>query len=118
MTKKPIHETLFYSGNQGEGFTCNPDETLGLEDRGDFKLGNEVLTLLKETTLEGFFDFPHRFEGFNCKTGMVFFCGYENDLFGGTRYFKVIHLLTPKRIFVMYTPKSGRDYNFINGVWK
>lgn len=110
-------QTCFYSNNQGEGFTSDELMIYG-EDRGEFKVGAEMISIGTKTTLNGFFDFPHEFIVFIDGKGMGFHCGCETDLFGMTHYYKVIHLLSPTRLFVMYTRKSGRDWNFINGAWK
>lgn len=112
----PKRETVFFADTQGEGLVLENGEYF--EDRGEINVGTETLTIGKSTTLDGFFDFPHEFRGFNGDRGMVFWVGFENDLFGGVHYYKVIHFIKPTRLFVLYKPGSGRDWNFVNGEWK
>jgi hypothetical protein len=111
-------ENVFFSNSQGEGLISNTKDISIERNSQETHLGNNTFNVGCSITLDGFFSFPHEFVGRIKGNELVFYCGFEFDLFEERHFFKVINYITPKRIFVMYTPQSGRDYNFVNGIWK
>lgn len=111
-------ETILFSNNQGEGI-IHVSKDLDIDKTPvQITLGNTTFNIGSQIDLDGFFDFKHEYVGRLSERALVFYCGNEIDLFEERHFFKVINYITPKRIFVMYTYQSGRDYNFVENKWK
>ena len=111
-------ERVIFSHNQGQGIISETKDILIDKTPGVLKLGNTSFDIGDSITLDGFFDFPHEFVGSINNNRLIFYCGSDANLFETHHYFKVICYISPTRIFVMYTEISGRDYNWVNGIWK
>jgi hypothetical protein len=111
-------ETIMFSSNQGEGIIHDSKDLDIDKTPVEITLGNTKFNIGSNVDLDGFFDFPHEYVGRLSERALVFYCGNDTDLFETRHFFKVINYITPKRIFVMYSYQSGRDYNFVENKWK
>lgn len=82
------------------------------------EIAGETLHPDTDTTLLDFFSRPVLFLGVKDGNEAIFHIGSEKDLFQEKHYFEVVFIITPTRIFQLYAPGSGRDFNFINQKWK
>ncbi len=83
-------------------------------------INNEEIKPGKLTHLSNFFAHELKYIGKlkdhdNC---LVFYLGSNKSLFEEVHYFKCIHKISETRLFDKYTEISGRDFNYINGIWK
>lgn len=139
-----IKSTLFTDSQGGGYITDQPEyfeeaylfkpETQGAESEAlarcfDLKIGNR-------STLLDFFIRPILYVGQHLETGGHIFrlneatringklvsdpigaqikFDYTPDLF----YYQEVFIISPTRIFLMYNPYGGRDWNLVNGKWK
>jgi len=110
-------ETILYSNSMGEGIILKNDDPL-LVRKENRVVNNETLIPGQLTSMSNYFRHPIEFCGVISKNTLVFFIGYTQDLFKKKSYYQIVHLITEKRLFSMYSPGAGRDHNFINGKWK
>lgn len=69
------------------------------------------------TDLVGFFCRPLKYLGTRGKNRMVFYIGAGDGIFP-EHYFQSVLWLSETRIYEQFKPNAGRDFNFVNGVWK
>ena len=112
---------VLFSTNEGEGIITEGDEVptaLPLT----VKVVDEQLTPGTMTTLKDFFNRPLEYLGTDAEypqhKKMIFHIGTDESSLFPKRYYKVISLVSPKRLFIMFRPHAGRDFNFIKGQWK
>lgn len=79
----------------------------------------EVLYVGKMTDLCGFFAKPMIYLGVIDGNEMLFYNGAGGaTLFGQKHFWQSMIRLSKTRIFSMYSPRAGRDWNYVNGEWK
>lgn len=114
-------EATFFSNNMGEGYISDdPIEMEQLLDKKNIFVANENIEPGQETTINGFYTKAIKYVGV-LKTNhqaIIFYIGQRVDLFSTTHYYQLLYLIDNDRLFEMFTEKSGRDFNFINGKWK
>ncbi|MFC4262447.1 hypothetical protein ACFOWM_06145 [Ferruginibacter yonginensis] len=119
--KSPM-EKVIYSSNMGLGIICEDDEPLPVNNT-PINVAGEVLNVGTKTTMSGYFKKPLEYCGLlageELETNvMVFHIGDVQNLFKKLRYYQCIYWVEQNRLFEKYTESSGRDYKFINGIWK
>lgn len=110
-------EYTIFSKNQGGGY-ISKDEIIDYRFKKivvSFEFG--TIQPLIETNLGGFFCRKLTYLGCDNKE-LLFHIGTEKNLFETTVYYQSVYKISDTRIFLMYSNIAGRDYNFINGIWK
>lgn len=115
-----------FSNNQGCGYILSSAEELktfeAKVERKAFQVGGSWLEPDQETTLDGHLSRPVRYLGAISKENnpieLIFFLGSTKSLFEEKHYFQCIFLVSSSRIFELFSPTAGRDFNFIKGIWK
>lgn len=110
-------ETVYFADAQGSGYIT--ENKSDVETRLDpVDLGGHTIEPGAFTDINGFFARPLEYLGLIDSKNMVFYIGSDSDLHGTKHYFQFMLWLSPTRFFEAFKPGSGRDFNFVNGVWK
>jgi hypothetical protein len=109
-------EKVIYSDNCGEGLILYNDEKINIKPLL-VKIANEIIHPGEKTTMSGYFKEPLLYCGLYRKA-LVFYIGTEQNLFESIHYYQIVHKISENRLFSMFRFDSGRDFNFINGIWK
>jgi len=96
----------------GEGIVLPESEQFKLFPE-EYLLAEELIKPGDKTDLRGFFNRKLQYLGADGSGEMVFFMGNSK----GRNYYQVVCYITPKDMFIMYAPKSGRNYTFKKGAW-
>ena len=111
------HYTLF-SDNQGCGYIFDNETDIHQFIKPiTIAVGTEMINPGDLTNLDNYLTRKVKYLGVVDGNGMIFYYGSDNNLFP-RYYYGLIFIITKHRIFEMYSPKGGRDQNFINGKWK
>jgi hypothetical protein len=117
-----MKEVLF-SSNGGLGIILQNENEADFIEPKEISLAGCRLIPDQLTDLNGMFLRPIRYAGVqkNPKPeGSVVMCFHTGDhrnLFGTESYYYCFYKISEDKIFTMYSPISGRDYNWINGQW-
>lgn len=112
-------EFVYFSHKQGSGYILNNDKDIYRKaEKVEFTLNNTVFKPGEKTTLFNHWSKEAEYIGLIDKTEAVFLLGSDHNLFTKYWYYSSVFIIDTNRIFVNYSPGSGRDYYFINGVWK
>lgn len=106
---------VVYSDNQGSGYIHNERNELEkyLVKKSVTINGCEI-KVGEKTTLNGHFANPIEYIGTIDKNEMVFYIGAADGLY----FFQSVFKIQEDRIFEMFSPISGRDFYYVNGIWK
>lgn len=111
-------ETVIFSDRQGSGYTCTNDQEINsIAQKLSIQVNSQTINPGEQTTLNGFFCRPLEYIGRN-ETEAIFCMGNTEDLFNQVWYYQSVYIIADKRIYLIYGPNFGRDYNLINGRWK
>lgn len=108
-------EHVVYGDNQGSGYIHNERFELDkyIEKKSVTINGCEI-KVGEKTTLNNHFANPLEYLGMIGKNEMVFFIGAADGLY----FFQSIFKIQEDRIFEMFSPIAGRDFYYVNGIWK
>lgn len=106
-----------YSNNGGEGLILTGNQRPDIR-KESITVAGTTLVPGETSDLAGYFSCPLLFCGIMNKNSLVFLIGFESDLFTDTFYYQVINRISETRLFSMFTPNAGRDFNYINKKWK
>jgi hypothetical protein len=70
------------------------------------------------TDLSGHFCRGLEYLGLIGENEMIFKIGEISDLFRTSFYYQAVFRIAEERIFEIFSPGAGRDFLFINGIWK
>lgn len=110
-------ETKYFSHGQGSGYIEASKEAVEVRAEAR-KLGGEVIAPNTMTTLQGHFCRELEYLGVRDKNEMIFYIGSDENLYDAKHYFQSVLWVSETRIYEHFKPQSGRDYNFVGGVWK
>jgi len=110
-------EEVVFSNVQGSGYICESKDAVETRP-GSVELGGATLSPGTFSDLNGFFARPLEYLGLRDRTEMVFYIGSDEQVFKTLHYFQSVLWLSPTRFFEMFGYEHGRDFNFVNGVWK
>ena len=110
---------VIYNNKIGMGYILPPSVNINDHLQAvPVTVGSETIQPNTETTLSGYFNIlPALYVGMR-ENEMIFFLGNEEDLFESKNYYLGMIKLTEKRIFSMFSHRAGRDFNFVNNMWK
>jgi len=114
-----VEHTIF-RGGIGEGILTDVGEVIPDLVKQSVTVVDTVIEPDTMTDLLGHWRCPIRYVGMILPNTLVFYLGDQ----GGSLFeprksaYQCIHLITPTRLFLMFTFKSGRDWNWIKGKWK
>jgi hypothetical protein len=110
--------TLF-SNTQGSGYIHdNPNDILTELNPVPVTINGKEITPGASTTLDNHFCRPLQYLGLLGFNEMIFKIGDESDLFEGKHYYQSVFWIDEDKIFEMFSPNAGRDFLFVNGMWK
>jgi hypothetical protein len=109
--------TIIYSNKMGEGIILE-DYTPLIIDPKNVPVASTILIANTYSSMCGYFKHDLLFCGVINKKTLVFFIGEEINGSTKKRFYQIIHLITETRLFSMFSHLAGRDFNFVNGVWK
>ena len=115
-TYQPM-ESVVFNHNQGSGYITDSEiiDPSFKPDAAEFVFG--TIQSGELTNMGHFFNKPLKYMG--RKGGeLVFLIGNELKPQKIKWFFQSVYLISPTRIFLMYSHASGRDYNWVNGQWK
>lgn len=105
--------------NQGAGYIHKSNEIIYDEIKQvPVTIAGVKINPGEETTLSDHFCRPLKYLGMLDDNEMIFLMGTTGDLFETNYYYQSVHRIADDRIFEMFSPLAGRDFNFINGKWK
>lgn len=110
-------EHVFYSNNLGQGIICYNDEPVQL-DTTPVNVADEILIPGTFTSMNGYFKESIEYKGLYQGNKLVFEIGTDEDMFEKKTYYQVINRIDQHTLFEKYAENHGRDYRWINGVWK
>lgn len=110
-------ELVFFSDAQGSGYIT--EKKCDVETRAEsVKLGCQIIEPGAFTDLNGFWRRPMEYLGMRDRKEMVFYIGSDSDIMSTKHYFQSVLWVSQTRFWEAFKPGSGRDFNFVNGVWK
>jgi len=110
---------VIFSNKQGHGYIY-PDcykINEGLREVESVVLGTTIHPG-QYTDLSGFFSRTCQYLGLFGKNEMIFYLGNDFNQFFERWYYQSVYLISETRLFEILNHKGGRDFNYINGVWK
>lgn len=111
-------DKVIYSDKQGSGVVCsNSKEIYSLAQKKPIRINGTTYNPGDFTNLDNFFCRQLEYIGRN-ENEAFFLMGTNNDLFNEKWYYQSIYVISETRIFLMYAPNSGSDYNYVKTRWK
>lgn len=110
-------ELVWFTDKQGCGYITNQKNALRLSGT-ELVLAGETLKPGDMTTISGLFCRPLEYLGTRDPKEMIFYIGSMQDMFEVKHYFQSVLWVSETRVWESFAPGSGRDFNFIGGVWK
>lgn len=114
-------EFCYFSGAQGSGYIEDSPDALAV-NKVPFCVVKHKIEPGQLTDLVGFFCRPLKYLGIfgevkRIGSQLIFYMGSDEGLFQ-RHYFQAVFLISRTRIYEHFSPKKGRDFNFVGGVWK
>lgn len=111
-------ECVIYGDKQGYGYISdNPEIDLPLIMQ-PVTVVDEIIQPGAMTDVKGYFCRPLLFVGLVDKTELLFYIGKTGDLFETKHYWQSLWVVSPTRLYHIFGPGFGRDFNWVNGKWK
>ncbi len=112
-----MSEFVWFGDTQGSGYITASKDELTVKPIG-CRVVDEDLAPGAMTDMSGMFCRPLEYMGQLGENEMIFYIGEDSDLLTTKHYFQSVLWLSEKRIAESFAPNSGRDFHYINGVWK